>query len=213
MESLWELLLATIYPRRCSLCDTLGTPPICAVCLGEFPKHPSPHLTFATDSPLHEAAFGYDYAGRARQAVLRLKMERARALAPPLAHLVATHLTELGFLNDLDAIVPIPIHWRRWCERGFNQSELLCASLSKEHVRPELLVRTRHTVPQMKLNAVERQSNLNGAFRAHPDVRGKRILLVDDVYTSGATARECAHTLVQAGAQQVRVYALTHGGG
>ena len=99
-----------------------------------------------------------------------------------------------------DLIVPVPIHWSRKCTRGFNQAELLCQRLSAS---PHALVRHRRTRPQVGLTEEERLRNLKDAFQASPIVYGKRILLVDDVLTSGQTARECARALRTAGAREV----------
>jgi len=111
-----------------------------------------------------------------------------------------------------DAIVPVPLHPLRRRERGFDQAELLAAALAEATriaVRPGLLLRTRYTDPQIGLRPHERRENVKGAFELrHPlPGSGVRVLLVDDVYTTGATLEECAGTLRKGGAGAV--YALT----
>jgi ComF family protein len=143
----------------------------------------------------------YEYDGRAGQAVRRLKFARSTVLAPFMAGEIAKAVREL----DVDLIVPVPIHLSRRNQRGFNQSELLASALPSH---PQMLTRIRATRPQVGLNREQRTRNLQGAFRASPEVRGQRILLIDDVVTSGQTARECARELLDKGAYEVSVLAF-----
>jgi ComF family protein len=110
-----------------------------------------------------------------------------------------------------DLIVPVPLHAARWRERGYNQSTLLASQLATAsglRLIEEALTRIRATAPQITLNAVEREANVRGAFEARADlVRGRRVLLVDDVCTTGATLAACSHALKPAGA--ISVWALT----
>lgn len=105
--------------------------------------------------------------------------------------------------SEIEMIVPVPIHWSRACRRGFNQSELIAKALPQERLSTRALRRLRATRPQVGLTPEERRTNLTGAFKAHPGVTGRSVLLVDDVITSGGTARECARTLLNAGATSV----------
>jgi ComF family protein len=145
----------------------------------------------------------FRYEGRAGQAVRALKYGRSTSLIDAMAGEVRAAVSDLGF--GVDAVIPVPIHWSRRCTRGFNQSELLCEGTE---TRPELLARVRRTRPQAGLTRDERERNLHGAFRASPRVSGLRVLLVDDVLTSGHTARECAKVLREAGAAEVGILAF-----
>jgi ComF family protein len=146
-----------------------------------------------------------------RKAVGQLKYHRRRALARPLGDLLAG----IG-IPDADAIVPVPLFKKRLCTREYNQSALLAAHLSKSTGIPVLLNRlfkVRETPPQVGLSAAQRRKNLKGAFsvRQRGGIMGRRILLVDDVITTGATAAECATALLEAGATEVYIVALAHG--
>jgi ComF family protein len=152
------------------------------------------------DGPVSFRAIVYRYEDRAAQAVRRLKYNRSTGLAPWMAEEIAQASAKLPF----DAVVPVPIHWSRWCWRGFNQSDLIAARLPSE---PRLLRRVRATRPQVGLNREERLRNLEGAFAARPCV-GRSILLIDDVVTSGQTATECAKALLEQGAKEVGILAL-----
>jgi ComF family protein len=157
------------------------------------------------EGPLKLTATLFAYRGRVGQAVRRLKYSRATVLGRPMASLLAEGVERLG-LQRYDFVVPIPIHWSRRCLRGFNQSEILAEGLTG--VRLDALVRVRRTKPQVQLSREDRMHNLAGAFRARPVVAGHSVLLVDDVLTSGQTARECAKALAEAGATEIAAVAF-----
>jgi ComF family protein len=116
---------------------------------------------------------------------------------------IAKAANELRF--DFDVALPVPIHWSRLCQRGFNQAEILASRLPMDAT---LLRRIRATRPQVGLNREQRTKNLAGAFRAGSGASGKKVLLIDDVVTSGQTARECAKVLLEAGAVEVGILAF-----
>lgn len=202
--------LDVVYPAKCGLCDLLGEEPICSICLASFERFEQPiHEAYGT-STLDRWADVFRYEDRAGQAVRDLKYSRSTWIAGPMAQMLAEAAQELGLL-EVDLIIPVPIHWTRFCTRGFNQAELLCEQLPREMVRRGLLFRTRATRPQVGLDPEIRTQNLRGAFMALPEVKGRRVLLVDDVLTTGHTARECASALKRAGAAEV--WALAFAGG
>jgi ComF family protein len=153
-------------------------------------------------------------------AIHALKYQRREPLAVPLASLLAEEGARLlGFAADdptgapFDAIVPVPLHPARLTERGFNQAELLAAPCARRWQRPLLtraLRRIRPTRPQTDLDAVARRQNVAGAFAvAQPAaIADRRLLLVDDVLTTGATVGAAARALARAGAASVGVLVL-----
>lgn len=141
------------------------------------------------------------------RAIRRFKYDRDVTLARPLSELLSA-----AFSNefDYDAIVPVPLHLSRLRWRGFNQAVLIAAPLARRYRRPlvrSALRRVRDTIPQVGLAEEDRHGNVAGAFRLRPgwQARGMKLLLVDDVYTTGATVRECARILRRAGARQIDV--------
>ena len=195
--------LAWLYPARCALCARVGLPQVCDDCRAALLPAPPP---VGEAPPLALRAAVYLYEGRAAQAVRRLKYARSTALAAFMADALAPRIAELT--DSEDWVVPVPIHYRRRGERGFNQSELLCKGPHGRRVEPRVLRRVRMTPPQASLPVAERGENLRGAFAATSLVEGRRVLLVDDVLTTGHTARECAAALVAAGAREVGVLAF-----
>ncbi len=196
-------LLDWIFPSRCGLCGQIGQPAICQECRKEFV--PSSELTRHNETPLEVVAAPFGYEGRASQAVRRLKFARATSLARPMSCELARFCLQLP---NFDAVVPVPIHWSRRAGRGFNQAELLAEFLEIAPLRPGWLTRIRRTRPQVGLHRSERLRNLQGAFAAQPEVARRRILLVDDVITTGGTARACAEALFQQGADAVGLLAF-----
>ena len=149
------------------------------------------------------------YADALQQMILAFKHDRTE-LAPTLGSLVDAVFQGSPFYSDIDLLVPVPLHWTRRLRRGYNQSHLLTRQLTHPtaHIIPDL-VRIRHTKPQpAAATPAKRAKNVRGAFAVRSDHRfaGRRVCLVDDIKTSGATLNECAKTLKEAGA--TKVYAL-----
>ena len=144
-------------------------------------------------------------------ALQKFKYNRDLSVGKTLALLAAASCSSAH--EQYDVIIPVPLHLARLRWRGFNQAILLSRAIGTAHgvaVDPLLLERAQPTVPQTQLSGKERRTNVKGAFTvpARDRLRDKRVLLVDDVYTSGATVTECARTLTQAGAQAVDVFTL-----
>ena len=153
-------------------------------------------------------SFGY-YSTEMRQAIHELKFEGRRPLAELFAPLLAEVFFESWQRGDFDFITAVPLHSGRRRERGFNQAELLSRALARMVGLPELptLRRTTATQSQVGLSDAQRLENVRNAFRCTniSRVAGKRILLIDDVMTTGATVASAAETLTDAGAEKVSV--------
>lgn len=154
------------------------------------------------------------YAPPLSLAISRLKFERRSDLAKELARALITPLGDLG-LTRRDAFVPVPLHRLRLVERGFNQAGLVAralASATGATFRPQQLERLRATAQQARLGRDEREANVHAAFRVRAPRTVGRVVLVDDVVTTGSTALACVESLREAGCDVAAVVALARAG-
>lgn len=204
-----RFFLDVLFPRQCLFCKQEGTH-CCQDCLSliSVANHPSPLPKNSTLAALFCATSFEDRF--VQQLIHQCKYQPfLRDLAKPLAFLIVSHFALLNnAISPPHAIIPVPVHKKRLKWRGYNHAEELARHLGYAFSIPVLanaLAKIKHTSPQMKLNREQRLKNVEGAFKApNPDlVQGKTILLVDDVYTTGATMEEAAHILRSAGASRV----------
>lgn len=172
----------------------------CGACLRDEPLFQRARAVLRYDDASRRLVLGFKHADRTEaSATFALWMERVAA----------------DLIADSDLIAPVPLHWRRLFQRRYNQAALLSETLAKRSGRlglPDLLVRRRATPSQGRLSAERRRRNVAGAFAVRPGrheaLRGRRLLLVDDVMTTGATVAACAQAALSAGAAAVDVVVL-----
>lgn len=221
-----ELLLDILFPPLCALCgknlaDAEKARLLCGDCFDAIPINAS--LTCPTckarladnkktchkDSSFRLAAATFYEQADAKQLIHRLKYQKTAALAKPLAELMFAHLTNLNLKIDDYALIPIPLHPTRRRERGFNQSELLADILSVKLNLPVIknyLLRVKNSQPQAAAKSLaERLLNIKNSFavKNSPPLNCKKIILIDDVFTSGATMNEAVKSLRQNGVQKI----------
>ncbi|MBM3488075.1 MAG: ComF family protein [Alphaproteobacteria bacterium] len=234
LRRLADMALDIVLPPRCLACGTAvatqGTicaacwrglsflaPPLCAACGAPFPFDPSAGALCAAciaAPPAYgraRAVLRYD-AGSSRIAVAFKHADRTD-MAPTLGAWLVRAGAEV--LDRADLLVPVPLHRWRLIARHYNQAALLAQAVGRASgiaVLPDALVRTRNTPPQVRLGQVERRRNVHGAFRVpqrrEAAIAGRRIVLVDDVLTTGATVEACTRPLLRAGAVGVDVLTL-----
>lgn len=169
--------------------------------------------------PFAFAIAAYESFGVVRDMVHRFKYRRELHLRTCLVHLLSEALDDPRIsAGDGWLLVPVPLHAKRFREREFNQASELCRGLAKTQVLPvvEPLRRVRYTQPQARLDRHQRLENLRGAFTLAPHaseiLKSRNILLIDDVFTTGATAAGCARVLTEdGGAQKVAVLTVARG--
>ena len=168
------------------------------------------HCLQQEERPWVVAVSAFPFEGLARNAVHRLKFRKQVILASFLSHCLADAWLKYSDGFRPDVIMPIPLHWWRRIRRGYNQAGLIAENLGKRLQIPcaQFLVRTRKTEQQSTLDARHRLQNLKGAFAAVPEAKGHSILLVDDVFTTGATLTAAAQALLKAKAHAVAVITI-----
>jgi competence protein ComFC len=196
--------LAELAPRRGPVClccgrffEGAGQDHLCGRCLDRTPPY-----------TIHRSCGRY--GGVLKDLILLFKYGRASVLSRPLARFAAAAMGgEDGLWRGADLIIPVPLHPKRKRERGFNQSQALAKDLAKImglRVLDGCLVKVRNVPPQTSLEADGREENVRGAYavRRAPRIEGRVLILVDDVFTTGSTLRECSLAVKQAGAREVR---------
>lgn len=211
MKQLWNKFLDLLFPRKCVSCGRAGES-LCHSCATQI----LPHRTQVGKSPDGLDGF-YFYASYKRNPVLQKVIKAGKYHgARDLNLIFGKELAEILLKNNLQkaVLVPVPLHWRRQAWRGFNQSELIAESIARITGQKILsaLKRTRYTRPQAEIqNRTARLENLHDVFVATQKLDPKQIyVLIDDVSTTGATLRECAHVLRRAGAQRVSAITIAH---
>ena len=189
-----------LEPPWCDICGTPGVKGLCDGCATAPPRYGQLRTVAVYQTTLQEA-------------VQLFKFKKKRGLARHLIQLINAHIPVDCTVATYDFILPIPIHKKRLRERGFNQATLLADGIAKVEGVPVLtdaLVRKRHTVAQSSLDSAARQENIVGAFEVrNPDIIfGKRLLVIDDVFTTGATIREAVSELWTADPAEIDVLTL-----
>jgi ComF family protein len=202
-------LIDLLFPPRCLVCDRLAEP-FCASCRAQIvPAEPG----WVVPDGLGEMEAVGLHGGTLREAVLRLKFGRKVAMVEPLAGLLAELLAANQGRWKAEALVPVPLHWSRQWERGFNQAELLARAVGRRTGLPCVAAvrRCRRTLPQVGQTGAGRRRNLARAFSPAPGRLpiGARVIIVDDVSTTGTTMSECAAVLRAQGASEVFGLAVT----
>lgn len=230
VRQFFTALLDVLFPPICHICHSFipdaSKIHICKLCLEKLSQIPSPICSIcgipfigvgnnhfcgncvANPPDFNSARGAFIYDGVLRDLIHSFKYNNLSHLRFPLATLMLENIKDFIELEQPELIIPVPLHSSRLRQRGFNQSVLLGQTISKEiklPILPDTLIRIRRTNPQVELSGIERKINVKGAFAVKyaKKIEGKRILLVDDVMTTGSTMNECAKELKNGGASKV----------
>lgn len=235
LKTLSETVFSLVFPVSCELCAALlppgGTPGVCRACRGRFRPIPAPHcpgcgrsVLSAKDRCGHcpREGFHFDrafacmpYDENMKKLLHAFKFGRRRSLAPFFEGWMGDFLREHVPSDAWDLAVPVPMDPAHERERGFNQAKLLCAFAAKTFGKPYApgVLGRRKGAAQSSLGKRERERNASGRFfvRDAESVASRKVLLVDDILTTGQTASACAKALKEAGAGTVTVLAVARG--
>jgi ComF family protein len=225
LSSILNDFFSLFFPNFCLGCkDGLvkGEEILCTHCLSELPKvdyfdvQDNPLVNrFVGRVPIHcgWSLLKFQKSGIVQNLLHELKYNNHPEIGERLGRILGVRLTELGVRNGIDILIPVPLHKNRKRVRGYNQSAAISKGLSNVIEKPfsdDVLIRISSTKTQTKKSRIERWENVNNAFRVvQPDaIKGKHVLLVDDVVTTGATTEACAKCLLNAGASLVSIVCL-----
>jgi ComF family protein len=229
-----DALLTGLFPEYCRLCGLRSHRPLplcrpcqlefqandvccsrCAIPLPDYPHRPRDVLCgicLRSPPPFDRVIAPWLYCEQLAYLIQRWKFHGERRLTPLLA---ALWLMQVPEPDPVDVLIPVPLHWRRLWQRGFNQSELLARQLRSSAYAPAAAAldhrcvrRSRATRPQSGMGAALRARNLKGVFTVHNRYDNLRVGIIDDVFTTGATAAAMATALRSAGARHIQVWCL-----
>ena len=222
MKKFLNFIISLIFPRTCSICGKNlsfnSEQNICNDCLEKLPKldglicHkcslplPDGGATCSDCKSNKNIYFEilqspYTYSGQIKKLIKKLKYSRKNFLTKDLSSLLADFIIKENIDKNIDVVVPVPMHWLKKWKRGYNQAELLAKDVSQIINKPmyNALVRTKYTKPQFNLKKGQRKENLENMFAINKKymdmIRGKKILLIDDIATTCSTSNQCAKVL------------------
>ncbi len=239
---MFQTILDIIYPVRCPICMEIVTPKgkrICSNCKERLPYIQEPRCLkcskpleveekeYCDDCERKDLHFNRGYAvwvynKMMMQSISAFKYKSKKEYAAFYTEEIITHYKKQLVKLNLDGIVPVPLHRTKYRERGYNQAALLAKGIGDELDIPvlnDLLIRTKKTVPQKTLNDMERLHNLMEAFQYNKKTKSvfrsdlSRVLLVDDIYTTGSTMEACTNVLKENGIKEVYFIVLCIGKG
>ena len=212
-----ETILDFIYPQVCGICGKLNTESLCNKCKIKLKKE----FQFQTDNYEEDMSknfiehnYVFKYENIIRSLILGLKFQEKPYIYKTIAYFLKNMQKNLEKLKKYDIIIVVPVSKQRKLERGYNQSELIARKISKiikVPIAKKILYKTKNTVPQSSLNKKQREENIKGVYQAINITKlyNKKILLIDDIYTTGNTINECANILVQNGIKRTDIGVLT----
>lgn len=232
-----NIVLDLIYPRRCPLCNEIRPykkNSVCPECLQKLKRVERPHCLkcgkgiedeqeeYCQDCTKLPKSFNrgypvFEYTEGIKKALYDFKYKNQRDYAGFFADCIYRYYGEQLKALNVDGLVPVPVHAHKKRSRGYNQAELLAKELSARlqvPVYPKYLVRQINTDPQKDLNDISRMKNLKNAFKiGRNEIKLKKILLVDDIYTSGATIESCTKVLLAADTKEIYYTSVAVGKG
>ena len=225
LQNIQEALLHLLFPQVCAACGSDALPRaqlLCLPCLEALPQthfhlhHHNPiKKIFTGRLPLQHATAQYYFTKESglQHLLHQMKYKGAKELCVYMGRLMGQQLVESSWIESIDALVPLPLFAKRQRQRGYNQASLLCDGMAEVLQKPvlnEVVIRRTATESQTRKNRVERWQNMEGRFSlADADkLKGKHLLLIDDVVTTGATLESCGRTLLKAESTQLSIATL-----
>lgn len=197
-----DKLLEIVYPTKCGICNKLNKNGLCGLCYKKLVRNNKaskivPSIKLG-EVYFDDGIFLFEYK-KVRNLILKFKFGNKAYLKRLFATIIKKDSYVMDFIKKYDLIIPVPIHKNRYRERGYNQTELIVREigLEREKLEENNLVKLINTKPQSSLDLEDRKNNLaNAYYLLKPErIKNKRVLLIDDVYTTGNTVNECSKIL------------------
>lgn len=203
-------ILDIIYPKTCGICEEISNSYLCNKCKLKLKKILKLKTDQYKDMYFNSHTYLFKYEEGIRDKLLKYKFRDYSYLYKFFSEII---INNCNLKNNYDIILPVPIHKKRRQKRGYNQSELIAKNVAKNvniEYSNKVLIKTVNTVPQSTLNQTQRMSNVLGIYKVINSrlIDKKRILLIDDIFTTGSTVNECSKILKQNGAKSVDILTI-----
>lgn len=210
---MFEKILNLIFPEVCGFCDKINKNNLCKTCELALSKYEINCITEVEDKYFDYLFSALKYENIVREKIIKYKFNEKSYLYKTFVKIIIKNKKIYSFLKLYDIIISVPMHKLKKSVRGYNQSELIAKEISKQieiKFEKNILVKQINTEVQSTLTKTQRMKNVKGAFSItdFTKVRGKKIILVDDIYTTGSTVNECGKILKQAGAKEICVVTI-----
>ena len=212
-----NIVLDLIYPPVCGFCNEINNKFLCDKCRDRLNSMKISKIDDYKNVPVYfdEHFYMFKYEREIRDYIINYKFDEKSYMFESFAKLVQDdEVFTDSFINKYDCIISVPIHKKRFKQRGYNQSELIAKEIGKICGKPyckNVLIKKKNIVAQSTLDKLERVRNIKDAFELEPElsiIKGKRIAIFDDVFTTGATVNECAKVLKENGVDFVGIFTI-----
>ena len=205
-----DRIINLFFPNVCGICNKICKEPLCAKCKKELNKMKEckKHIYLTKNYTTHMYIFSYKDI--IRKSIVNYKFNEQAYKYKSFANFILNNKKICRYLRKYDIIIPVPISKKRNRQRGYNQSELILKEVAKNmkdiRVLTNVLYKVKHTLPQSTLKKEKRLNNLKNAYEVKNSeiIKNKKILLFDDIYTTGSTVEECSKMLKNSGAYEIR---------
>lgn len=215
--NLINVALNLFFPKTCGICEKICTDSICSVCKKKLEKITISHrkcFLEITGIYYDEHMHIFKYEGIIKEKIRQYKFGNQAYLCEFFAEIICSNQKVMKYIGKYDFIIPIPLHKYRNRERGYNQSFLILKALAKKNknilIKNSILQKQRNIKPQSTLNKLERKNNIKNAYKVTNklEIKNKKILLFDDVFTTGNTTNECSKILKENGAKKIGILTI-----
>ena len=198
----------------CGICEKESRNSLCFKCRKKIQREFKFTTIYSKKQNFSEQYYLFQYKNLIRNLILQIKFQRKPYIYKTIEYFLQNNKKYLEKLKKYDIIIVVPLSWKRRLQRGYNQSQLVAETISnilQIKVESKILYKTKNIVPQSTLNKKERKENIKGAFKIRniEKIKNKKILIIDDIYTTGNTLNECSKMLIENGIQKENIGVLT----
>ena len=208
-----QQIINYIFPNVCGICGKIDKTSLCPSCRVKLKPFLKAKVQKIRDKNFLYLAYLFKYSGIIREKLISYKFNDHSYLYKTFSKIIIKNKKICRFIKKYDIIIPVPIHKKRFSQRGYNQSELIAREISKTleiSMERDILVKTKNNIAQSSLTKLERMQNAKNVYDIinANKIKNKKILLIDDIYTTGSTANECSKMLRQEGASEIAVLVI-----